>query len=780
MFTKSKLNKYAQLKRKVRSVLCDLSFLRACKRLNVTPSFVKIKAAVKNNRSDIAVNKAKRTWLNCEIKHKYKELAQTELSVYSLHLEITKGLNDFEFIEWISFDNKVQNDIEKLFKQKTLTHNRKLNNLIEATRKIEPKLPQFIPDFIHNESSVSFSEDELNLLNKGLKFTPKPPHMPLLDTVVDIETCLKFKVPSIQHDIRTTASAIIDLSKQSYKVTSTSKKQIDTIKNLKEKDVVYVKADKGNKIVILDKNDYKERVNNLIINCKYQKVTKNPLPKMIRDSDVLRKRISENFGSRLSRSLIVSNPKLAYLYALPKIHKSGKQMRPIVDNINTPCYKQAKWLVQEIKKLPPLKSYSVKNSFEFVQKIKNVKINENEIMISFDVCSLFPSIPVDLALIEFKKHLDETEVSTDKKIIYQQTAQLCMDQSFFQFDGEIFKVTKGTNMGNPLSPLIAELFMSSFEVNLSNQSLLPRVWWRYVDDVFAIIRKEDISKTLELLNSQNSSIQFTCEEEENGKLPFLDLELQRFGEKIEIGIYHKPSSTMRTITMDSHTPIQHKKAAYHSLIHRLCNLPLSLVNFKSEYEYIKNVASVNGYSEKMIDELIFYHSHKARNSNLTTLYSQQEKVKNQRVSMSFVPEITNKLKKKFNEHGFDIVYKNNNKLCNYLGSTKDKTNDLDKSGIYAVKCNDCGKEYFGQTKRSIKKRFNDHLACIRLNQPSRSAVAAHVIKETHNVSVDNVRVLKQVRNEMQLDAYESFYIQKGNNLLNQDNGNIESCLFAKI
>lgn len=111
-----------------------------------------------------------------------------------------------------------------------------------------------------------------------------------------------------------------------------------------------VKADKGNKVVILNSADYDNRVRAVIEECSYKKVNRSPLPKMIRESDELRKEVSKTFGKRLLRNLIVPNPIVAKIYALPKLHKDGEKMRPIVSNINTPIYKIAKWLVREVKK----------------------------------------------------------------------------------------------------------------------------------------------------------------------------------------------------------------------------------------------------------------------------------------------------------------------------------------------------------------------------------------------------------------------------------------------
>lgn len=102
-----------------------------------------------------------------------------------------------------------------------------------------------------------------------------------------------------------------------------------------------MKADKGNSIVILGKEEYDDRVLNLLENGPY-KICKsvNPLNLMI--AEVKRKAISI-FGAKNFHKdeelgvnkfqLYVTNPTIPKLYCLPKIHKSGNQMRPIVSCI---------------------------------------------------------------------------------------------------------------------------------------------------------------------------------------------------------------------------------------------------------------------------------------------------------------------------------------------------------------------------------------------------------------------------------------------------------------
>lgn len=323
--------------------------------------------------------------------------------------------------------------------------------------------------------------------------------------------------------------------------------------------------------------------------------------------------------------------------------------------------------------------------------------------------------------------------------------------------------------------------MSSFEMDLKSCGQLPNVWHRYVDDVFSIAHKDKIMDVLNILNNRHATIKFTSETEENGKLPFLDLMLNRIQNKIEIGIYHKPTTTMRTITSDSHTHIAHKQAAFHFLAYRLCRLPLNIYEYMKEYAYMKETAIVNGYSTELVEKLVRKHAKRVKTSNLTTLFSQREPEQKQRMAITFVPEITNKLKRKFNEFGLELVYKNENKLVNLLCTNRTKKPPLSKSGIYMYECNDCGRKYYGQTKRSLECRFKEHVACIRLNHPYKSAIAEHALKDGHeDVNIENLTLLKQVRDEKRLDVYEAIYIQKDDNALNQDRGNVESCLFTLI
>jgi hypothetical protein len=74
--------------------------------------------------------------------------------------------------------------------------------------------------------------------------------------------------------------------------------------------------------------------------------------------------------------------------------------------------------------------------------------------------------------------------------------------------------------------------MRTFETNVKSSSLFPRIWLRYVDDIFAVTKREQVNETLTWLNSQQPKVQFTFEIEENERIPFLDVMVERYIDRL--------------------------------------------------------------------------------------------------------------------------------------------------------------------------------------------------------------------------------------------------------
>lgn len=467
----------------------------------------------------------------------------------------------------------------------------------------------------------------------------------------------------------------------------------------------YLKADKGNRMVIMDKTEYRTRMASLITDSSFKELKRSPLGGMIiKARDIVN---AIHHGCEVPKwKLTVYNPQLPLLYGQPKIHKEGNKMRPVIASYTSPFYKFAQWIVDEFNQLPQPPSRSVKNTYEFVDKVKQIQLQPDEILVSYDVTSLYPNVPIPDVLQEINNWLFESDSSDTKADLLFRATKLCMEQNFFQYYGKFYKQMFGANMGNPLSCFVANIFLDSIEAKLTKKGILPKTWIRYVDDIFAVIKKSDAEQLKQTLNSQpeHPTIQFTLVEEENGKLPFLDLMLTRMNDKIDIGIYRKPTATQRFITNDSYCPKSTKMAAFNSMVFRMCKLRLSISNFMREQRTIRDIASVNGYTEQDIDELVDKHSRNIKKNSLSTLFHQNKAQPSiTRASFKFIHSITNHLKPIFKKQNIQMVFSSTHKTKDILGNPKDKLKDHQKSGIYGILCSDCQKIYVGQTRRNIKK-----------------------------------------------------------------------------
>ena len=100
-------------------------------------------------------------------------------------------------------------------------------------------------------------------------------------------------------------------------------------------------------------------------------------------------------------------------------------------------------------------------------------------------------------------------------------------------------------MGNPLSPILANLFMEYFEKKLLKDIAPPNlVWLRYVDDVFAVWPSgSDFHTFFTRLNDLHPSITFKVEWEKDSRLPFLDRMINRDSSNIKFSIFRKPTNS---------------------------------------------------------------------------------------------------------------------------------------------------------------------------------------------------------------------------------------------
>jgi len=111
------------------------------------------------------------------------------------------------------------------------------------------------------------------------------------------------------------------------------------------------------------------------------------------------------------------------------------------------------------------------------------------------VVSLFTKVPIQMALNVAKQRLQSDPALTQHKGLSTSDLikgrEICLYSTNFTFRGKHCKQVFGTAMGCPVSSVVANLVMEDIEARaLETFTDPPRLWKRYVDDTFVIMRRD--------------------------------------------------------------------------------------------------------------------------------------------------------------------------------------------------------------------------------------------------------------------------------------------------
>ena len=151
----------------------------------------------------------------------------------------------------------------------------------------------------------------------------------------------------------------------------------------------------------------------------------------------------------------------------------------------------------------------------------------------------------------------------------------------------------------------------------------------------------------------------------------------------------------------------------------------------------------------------------------TGLRVSEESVNEKRIyaSVPYIKGISERPQRAFKLHEVRLVHKPVNSLRSQLVHVKDKTENLKKCGtVYHIHCEQCNKDYVGETSRSLETRVKEHLS------RNLSAVHEHCKLTDHSVDSSKTKVLATESNTFKCRKREAIEIRLRNPSLNRDNG----------
>jgi hypothetical protein len=550
--------------------------------------------------------------------------------------------------------------------------------------------------------------------------------------------------------------------------------QLALLKLSKMDKLVFLKPDKGNGLVVIDKTDYFQKAYELINDTtKFKKLkNENTLKienKLNRILINLKKHghISEDTYKHLRSS--GSTPGL--FYGLPKIHKPSVPLRPIISGVGTPCHKMASYLAKYLSPLA-ISNSTLKDTFDFTNSLLNMDSNQCRFMVSFDVTSLFTCVPLNEVIDLILQYIyDEHKLPVRfpkedlSKLLY-----ICTSENCFCFDNGIYTQIDGVAMGSPLGPVLANIFMNFIESKLfDNNNINGLIYWkRYVDDIFAIFDHHvDVSLVTNIINNIHPSIKFTSESENNGRLHFLDVNIVRTKDGLRLSTYLKPTHTGLYTLWSSFIPTKYKLNLISCLLNRSYSICSTWEAFTTEINIIKNKLLSLEYPSYYIDVAVknfLRTKHIVDFNDKSKMFGPNKK--KVYIELPYIGRLSNKLTrelkdlmKSFNCYDLRVVLKGVKTTRKLLGKNhKCKLFRSFISGaVYKINCCSCGAFYVGETKRQVSVRMAEHRLALR--GFGHSSAAEHTFNTKHNMDYDNVCILSRDLNERRLKIKEALFIK---------------------
>ena len=643
-----------------------------------------------------------------------------------------------------------------------------------------------------------------------------PRRLPYEKIIIETEKMCK----TIEDEMETNSQQAEELQRESHRLREQVKKLLRTQKGRKiksnmtkqeeegrkkayeDEEKVFLPADKGKVMVAMEKsiekggeNSYEYKMQKVLSDMKAKPSIRankdwDLTEKVSREGRAIIKEMveKEEITPAQGKRLSPNDCRAPRVTGYPKVHKADIPLRGVVSFIGSPYEKIADELVPILRSLQGRTKHFVKNSSQLKERLKDWTVQRDEILVSYDVEKLYPSIPIPKALelieclLKCNARLKEVTAFSIESIM--KLLRWIFALTYCEYGGTHYILDCGP-IGLSVVGEVAIIYMEDFQMRAKTDEH-PELndWPWYVDDSVLKCKHNKAQPILDHLNSiEPEHIVFTKEEEEDNKLPSLDLGLNvnRKKKKIEFSVHYKKTHTNITIKKRSNHTDSTKRGiikGYADRAKRLCD---------NEYlaEELKNIEDIfmeNGYSRKEIREAMQQKQKRTDNN-------EEEKLNRGIVVLQNIPNFTPGFNKIARKHGFRIVNKTGSRVRDLTSKAKTPLGDKNADVVYHIPCKCRQYAYNGETHRKWCSRCKEHRDKVRLTKQDLEAgkidaaearmntndggLARHATACTEEIDWENARIIGREKGWTQrkyLEGIESLRLKnKGITPLNNYN-----------
>ena len=334
-------------------------------------------------------------------------------------------------------------------------------------------------------------------------------------------------------------------------------------------------------------------------------------------------------------------------------------------------------------------------------------------------------------------------------------------------------------MGSPLGPIMANFFLAHLETTLLDKfnGIKPKLYLRYVDDIFAVFEDEaHVRPFFDYLNQLHKNLKFTTELGIN-TLPFLNVEIKIDGNNFDSWVYRKKTHTGVLLNFSAVVPASWKVGLVMCLLHQAKTICSSDFYFKSEVSKLSDMFCLNGYPKTFFDRAFKKFQDKQNADIIPTVDENLEEIQTVNLTIPYIGEASNLFAKQMRslfKTNFNVkllpVF-TSSKIGDYFSLKSDTPFPYSTNVVYQFNClRDAGCSYIGQTKRHLLTRVNEHLSLDKPGGP-KSEIKTHIYKcpSCHKrfLNIDNFKVLKKCKTSYDTRIHEALKIKKFRPKLNK-------------
>ena len=417
---------------------------------------------------------------------------------------------------------------------------------------------------------------------------------------------------------------------------------------------------------------------------------------------------------------------------LPKIHKPVDKWldkkippgRPIISDCSSETYTISEYIDHFLQPLANKHPSYIKDTYDFINKLKQSKVEKNTLLVTLDVSSMYTNIDHESGLKAvreaFKDNPDPTR--PDEHIL--ELLEISLKNNDFQFNGETFLQVKGTAMGKRFAPSYANIFMAHFEKEVMKKCYLkPSFYKRFLDDIKMHWQhgRDNLHTFLDIMNSHHPSIKFTANIQEISN-DFLDVTTFKGPSFSETGcldtkVFFKPTDTHQLLNKASFHPRHTFKGILKSQIIRFNKICSQKEDFNDACSILFRALRDRGYSARFLRYVRNETLEELNSGKLTLPFDIQNVMDTECLSEPC-------------DHRFCLTCENviecnmvTSNTTKYTFKLRQNLNCSSSNLVYLIQCKECNMQYVGETGRSLRLRTNNHRGDIVNNRDT--SIAKH-------------------------------------------------------